>query len=116
MKISHYSTIPPVAMKGEQVKNVAGRVLIGRQDGAENFTMRRFEIGPDGFTPRHSHDWEHEVWILEGEGEVMIQDQWHALKPGTAVFVPAGVEHQFRNGADQNFAFLCLVPSKASEI
>ena len=116
MKVIHYSDIPPIAMNSDQVKHVAGRVLIGREDGASNFCMRRFEIGPDGFTPRHSHDWEHEVWVLEGEGEVMIENQWHALKPGTAVFVPPNVEHQFRNRAAQNFAFLCLVPSRAPEI
>ncbi|MEH0022509.1 MAG: cupin domain-containing protein [Desulfobacter sp.] len=116
MKVVHYSDIPPIAVDNAQVKHVAGRVLIGKEDGAGNFCMRRFDIGPDGFTPRHRHDWEHEVWILSGRGEVFIKDQWHELKEGTAVYVPLDTEHQFRNTSDGNFAFLCLVPSTAPEI
>ncbi|MCG8633022.1 MAG: cupin domain-containing protein [Desulfobacterales bacterium] len=116
MKVIHYSEIPPVAIDNETVKNVAGRVLIGKDDGATNFCMRRFEIGPGGFTPKHSHDWEHEVWVLGGRGEVFIEDQWHALKEGTAVFVPPNVEHQFRNVSGAPFAFLCLVPPQSPEI
>ncbi|WDP92075.1 MAG: cupin domain-containing protein [Desulfobacter sp.] len=116
MKIIHYKDIPPIAMNNDQVKNVAGRVMLGKEDGAENFCMRRFEIGPDGFTPRHSHDWEHEVWVLAGEGEVFIDDTWHSLKPDTAVFVPPNIDHQFRNNSGAPFSFLCLVPSNAPEI
>jgi len=116
MKIIHYTKIPPIAMNNEQVKNVAGRVLIGREEGASNFCMRRFEIGVQGFTPKHSHDWEHEVWVLEGNGEVFMEDTWHALTPGTAVFVHPNTEHQFRNNSPAPFAFLCLVPSQAPEI
>ncbi len=116
MKVIHYSDIPPIAIDNEMVKNVAGRVLIGKEDGANNFCMRRFEIGPEGFTPKHSHDWEHEVWVVEGRGKVFIEDQWHALKGGTAVFIPPNVEHQFRNNSDSPFAFLCLVPPQSPEI
>lgn len=116
MKVIHYSDIPPIAMDNDRVKNVAGQVLIGREDGAKNFCMRRFEIGPEGFTPRHSHDWEHEVWVLQGRGEVFIEDQWQMLEKDTAVFVPPNVEHQFRNTGDTPFSFLCLVPSRAPEL
>lgn len=38
--------------------------------GAENFAMRLFEIQPRGYSPLHQHDWEHEVFILEGKGAV----------------------------------------------
>lgn len=116
MKVIHYSNIPPIAMDNDMVKQVAGRVLIGREDGASNFCMRRFEIGPQGYTPKHSHDWEHEVFVLEGEGQVFINDQWHPLIQGTAVYVPSNVEHQFKNDSTNPFAFLCLVPSQAPEI
>ena len=116
MRIIHYTDIPPIAMNNDQVKNVAGRVLIGKEDGACNFCMRRFEIGSEGFTPEHSHDWEHEVWVLEGQGEVFIDDTWHSLKPDTAVFIPSNAKHQFRNNFGVPFAFLCLVPSQAPEI
>lgn len=116
MKVTNYKQILPVAMDNEVVKNVAGRILIGREDGAENFCMRLFEMGTGGYTPKHSHDWEHEVFVHTGNGEVFIEDQWYPLSPGSAIFVPSNVEHQFRNTGDEMFTFVCLVPSKAPEL
>jgi len=116
MKVTHYKEILPVTMNNEMVKNVAGRVLVGREDGAPNFCMRLFEMGPDGFTPKHSHDWEHEIFVHAGNGEVWMDGKWHALSPGSAVFVPPNVEHQFRNPSANLFTFICLVPSKAPEL
>lgn len=116
MKITNYKEILPVTMNNEMVKNVAGRVLIGREDGAPNFCMRLFEMGPDGFTPKHSHDWEHEIFVHAGNGEVWMDNRWHPLSKGSAVFVPPNVEHQFRNVSDKTFTFICLVPPKAPEL
>ena len=116
MKVVHYSEIPPIAMNNEMVKNVAGRVLLGSQDGAPNFCMRRFEMGPQGYTPKHSHAWEHEVYVVQGKGQVFIDGQWQAVREGTAVLVPPNAEHQFKNDSDGTFAFICLVPSTAPEI
>jgi quercetin dioxygenase-like cupin family protein len=116
MKIINYKEILPVTMDNDLVKNVAGRVLIGRAAGAANFCMRLFEMGPGGYTPKHSHDWEHEIFVHQGNGEVLIEDQWRPLSAGSAVFVPPNVEHQFRNTSDKIFTFICLVPHKAPEL
>ncbi len=43
------------------------RWLITEKDGAEHFAMRLFEMNPGGQSPHHSHEWEHEVFVLEGE-------------------------------------------------
>jgi quercetin dioxygenase-like cupin family protein len=116
MKITHYNEILPVVMNNDQVKDVAGRVLIGQADGADNFCMRFFEMDSGGYTPKHAHDWEHEVFVHQGKGEVFIDDQWHPLSAGSAIFVPPNVPHQFRNSSDQMFTFVCLVPPKAPEL
>ncbi|MCP3942440.1 MAG: cupin domain-containing protein [Desulfobacteraceae bacterium] len=116
MKITNYKEILPVTMDNDLVKNLGGRVLIGKEDGAQNFCMRFFEMGSNGHTPRHTHDWEHEVFIHTGAGEVFIKDQWHPLSKGSAIFIPPNVEHQFRNTTDKTFAFICLVPANAPEL
>ena len=72
--------------------------------------------GPGGNTPRHTHEWEHEVFVHKGRGQVMIDNEWHNLSEGSAVFIPANVEHQFRNTDDELFTFVCLVPSGAPEL
>jgi quercetin dioxygenase-like cupin family protein len=116
MKVTNYNDVLPVVMDNEMVKNVAGRIMIGKEDGAPNFCMRVFEMKTDGYTPKHTHDWEHEVFVHTGQGEVFIKDQWYPLAPGSAIFVPANVEHQFRNTSDELFTFVCLVPSGAPEL
>lgn len=95
---------------GETVRGVSKQVLIGPGDGAPNFVMRRFSVAPGGFTPYHTHPWEHEVYILSGHG---VAKGEHGEKPviaGDFVYVPSGEEHQFRNPSREPLQFLCVVP------
>ena len=64
------------------------RWLITKDIGAPNFAMRLIEMQPGGHSPLHAHDWEHEVFILEGEGTMVGQEGEKKFKPGDAVFVP----------------------------
>jgi len=116
MKVVNYKDVLPIVMDNEMVKNVAGRVMVGKEDGAKNFCMRLFEMGKDGYTPRHTHDWEHEVFVHAGTGEVFITDKWYPVSEGSAIFVPTNIEHQFRNTSDETFTFICMIPSGAPEL
>ena len=101
----------PVQMEG--VKGVRMAVMVGREDGAPNFALRQFVVEPGGHSPRHSHDYEHEVFIVQGSGTVLLGGTEHAIKAGDVVYVPADEEHQFRAGAGNDgpgMTFLCLVP------
>ena len=116
MKLIHYTSVPPTHIDNEQAKGVSGRVLIGRNDGANNFCMRIFEIAPGGHTPRHTHAWEHEIFIHAGTGEVYGNGQWHPLQAGNVIFVPVNEEHQIRNTGQELFIFACLIPSGIPEL
>ena len=48
--------------------------LIARQVSPPNFAMRLFDIAPGENTPYHQHPWEHEVFIVEGSGELRTAD------------------------------------------
>jgi quercetin dioxygenase-like cupin family protein len=76
--------------------------------------MRQFEVAPGGHTPRHSHPYEHEIFVMEGEGQVIEGDQPHALKAGDVVFVQPDEVHQFRNTGRASLKFLCLIPNSAT--
>ena len=116
MRIKHYTDIAPKQYSGDGVKDAAGRVLSGKADGAQNFCMRLFTLSEGGHTPRHSHDWEHEVFVHSGEGAVFKEGQWQPLKTGNAVFVPPNEEHQFKNTGAADFVFVCVIPSHAPEL
>ena len=86
------------------------RWLITKDIGAPNFAMRLFEMQPGGYSPLHTHDWEHEVFILEGDGTVVGKEGEKKFKPGDAVFVPPNEKHQFKNTGKKLAKFICLVP------
>ncbi len=117
MKIADYQSIDSKRMDdGKIVKGVTGRVAIGKDDGAENFCMRIFELDKDGFTPRHTHDWEHEIFVHAGEGEFFSNGEWIPAKAGFTVFIPGGEEHQIRNVGENKFVFVCLIPKGVQEL
>ncbi len=110
MKIVHCEQVDLVPVEMEGAVGARYRCLIGENDGAPSFTMREFEIAPGGCTPKHTHGYEHEVFVLEGSGVVLDVDVERPLRPGTAVFVPASHLHQFRNSGPGPLKFLCLIP------
>lgn len=116
MKILQYTDVTPTPFESNTAKGVAGRVVIGKNDGANNFCMRVFEIAPGGNTPKHAHDWEHEIFVHAGEGEVLSNGRLIPVKPGNVLFIPGNEEHQIRNPGKELFVFVCLVPSKAPEL
>lgn len=116
MKIIHYSEAPSTKMDGETVKGVTGRVTIGKADGAENFCMRVFELEKGGFTPKHEHEWEHEIIVIDGKAEFLKEGVWTPASKGYTVFIPGMEEHQIRNAGDETLVFACLIPKGVQEL
>jgi quercetin dioxygenase-like cupin family protein len=88
--------------------------LIGKDDGAENFAMRLFELEPGGHTPLHCHPHEHEVFVVEGHGMVVCEGESFPIGSEDAILVPGGKEHCFQNTSDAPLRFLCLIPTSAA--
>lgn len=116
MQVKHYEQVAqaPVTMPGSSGCQV--RWLVDEAQGAPNFAMRQFEVAPGGYTPKHSHPYEHEVFVLEGEGTVSEGDVEHPLKAGDVVLVVPDEPHQFRNTGTAPLKFLCLVPNSSAKM
>ena len=110
MLIRRADKIPGKPMEMDGVKGVQMRMMVGRADGAPTFAMRHFTVDPGGYTPRHSHDYEHEVYIVEGAAEVEYDGEKHNVAAGDVLFVKPNVVHQFVNKGAQPLKFLCFVP------
>ncbi len=102
----------PVDMEGSSGCHV--RILVGQEQAAPNFVMRKFTVEPGGHTPKHFHDYEHEVYVTSGSGKILDGDQWKDLNPGDVVFVAPNDVHQFKNEGQQDLEFLCLIPNSAT--
>jgi len=109
MKVVPYKDVEPKEAD-EGASKLKVRWLITKETGAPTFAMRLFEMEPGGHSPFHNHDWEHEVYVLEGEGFVVGGKEEKKIKAGDAVFVPQNEKHQFKNNGKKTLKFLCLVP------
>jgi quercetin dioxygenase-like cupin family protein len=116
MKINPYTQAQATHFASEAAKGIAARVVIGKSVAANNFCMRVFEIAPGGHTPKHSHDWEHEMFIHAGEGEVYGNERWNPIASGTVVFMPGNEEHQLRNTGKELLVVVCVIPGTAPEL
>jgi quercetin dioxygenase-like cupin family protein len=111
MKIEKSSNITKSPVEVEGAKDVGIRWLISREDGAENFAMRMFELEPGGHTPLHTHPQEHEVFILEGQGTFIFEQQQHPFSAEHVIFVPPNKEHRFMNTGESLLRMLCIIPT-----
>jgi len=110
MKQIYYKDVK--AEEAEGCVKAKMRWLLTDKDGAENFAMRLVEIEPGGHTPWHQHDWEHENFILEGEGTLKTREGETKFKPGDVLLVEPMEKHQYRNPGEKMLKLLCLIPYK----
>jgi quercetin dioxygenase-like cupin family protein len=109
MKLFRYTDVE-AKDAGEGTSKLNVRWLISKEIGAKNFAMRFFEMDAGGYSPLHSHNWEHEIFILEGEGVAVSGEKQVRFEAGDAIFVPANEKHQLRNSGKKLCKFLCLIP------
>jgi len=110
-KVINWKHIHPEMINTPTIKGVKKRVVIGEKEGAQNFILRVFTVSVGGHSPKHNHPWEHEVFILRGEGKVLLGDKEIEITQGHAVFVPENLEHQFVNTSEnEEFEFICVIP------
>lgn len=81
-------------------------------DVAPNFVMRRYEIKPNGKIGLHGHPEEHEIYVLEGEGEVFSEKGESALvSRDDVLYIPPNEKHGYNNhDNNESFVFLSIIP------
>ena len=97
-------------------KGAIGRVVIGKADGDTSFCMRVFEIEPGGHSAKHSHEYEHQVFVHSGQGEIWNGEAWKEVAAGSIIYIPGGEEHQLRNNGRELLIFVCCIPERAPEL
>lgn len=111
MTVINYLSVPEQNVE-EGGKNASIRWILTENEGADHFYMRILELAPRGYTPHHSHPWEHEFYVLEGEGKLVGDTDSFPLGVGDAGIIPAGENHHFESTRGRGLKFLCMIPSK----
>ena len=79
-------------------------------EGSNVFAVRHVEIEPGGYSPSHSHPWEHEIFILKGTGSVIGGQEAKQISAGDSISIPNEEKHQIRNTGQQTLKLLCMIP------
>ena len=92
--------------------------LIDTTDGADRFVLSLFEVKPNGSTPSHYHEWEHEIFILQGTMQLILphENRTVNLQAGDVIFIPRNEPHGFMTGADETCQFLVVAPTERPPI
>jgi quercetin dioxygenase-like cupin family protein len=109
---------PAEAVRSQDVSAGTGtqmQVLIGPEDGAPHFVMRRFIMEKGGGIPTHTNKVEHEQYVLRGRAQVGIGANVHEVHGGDVLYIPAGAPHYYKV-IDAPFEFLCIVPNAPDKI
>ena len=106
MKIQNYRQVKAIAA----APGVTMRVVAGPAEKAPTFVMRVFEIQPGSATPHHAHPWEHEMFIIKGQGTLKSGNTEKPLKEGDAVTVLPDEQHGVFNTGKDLLTMICVVP------
>ena len=110
MIITSYAQTKESAVSMQGAKDVTIRIPLGPECGSENIVMRIFKMAPGGYTPLHTHDFEHLVKVESGMGVVVDKNgNEHEIQPGQFVLVPSNESHQFKNPYPEPFEFMCVI-------
>jgi quercetin dioxygenase-like cupin family protein len=86
------------------------RWVIGQPEGAPNFAMRIIEFAPGTAFGPHEHPFEHEIFIVDGEGVAEGPDGTVELRAGVALYIPPGEPHAYRNIGESPLRMVCVIP------
>jgi quercetin dioxygenase-like cupin family protein len=95
-------------------KGATKRVLIGPDEGSNNFRVRYFRIQPGGHSRLEQHPHEHGVYMLHGRALVRHGDETVELGAGDVIFIRGDEWHQLTTVGDEAMGFLCVVTAHAT--
>ena len=92
--------------------------LIDTTDGADRFVLSLFKLEPNGSTPPHYHEWEHEIFILQGTMQLLLphEERTVNLQANDVIFIPRNEPHGFVTGENETCQFLVVAPTERPPI
>ena len=86
------------------------------QEGIGDFAVGSCEVPPYQKGSPHSHPDAAEVWMFyEGVGRATVGDQEIEIGPGSVVYTPPGMTHQFFNNGDTPVKLFWFYSSSGAE-
>jgi quercetin dioxygenase-like cupin family protein len=102
----------------EELIVLSDRVRVLTHGGMTEGRYEVFEVhgAAGGGAPLHSHAWDEEFHVVQGEVDVVFQDRTHRCKAGDSLRVAAGTVHGFKVGTEGAKFLAFTSPQGASEL
>jgi quercetin dioxygenase-like cupin family protein len=111
MKIISQNKTSQIKVDMEGAKNAFKQVPISKEDGSPLFSFRVFTIEPGGYTPKHSHPYEHINYVIKGKGTLFSKEKGEqTIQTGDFALVLPNEVHQYKNvSKTKSFVMICAV-------
>ena len=67
--------------------------LVTLADNPPTCTLSYHVIQPGKTSPHHIHEWEHEVYTIDGSGTLVCDGNEYKVRAGDAIYIPPNVDH-----------------------
>jgi quercetin dioxygenase-like cupin family protein len=115
-ELCHRQGDATVAMYDNEVAKLNIQFTVERLPlAAEVLDPRMVRIPPGKFNEKHKHAHETLIHILEGSGQVLIDDRVLPVSAGDSILVPRWAMHQTQNLGDTEMRFLAVTDFRLSQ-
>ncbi|MGH8678491.1 MAG: cupin domain-containing protein [Burkholderiales bacterium] len=87
----------PVVKRNDKIVNL---VIAGPKQGTRNIKSGITRMRAGSVVPRHSHNCEEQVTVLEGRLRLVLGERVVECGPYDSTYISAGVQHEFSNIGD----------------
>lgn len=105
MDVLNIEEVPAFTTKdGSEIREL----LAYRNSCIRNQSLAEARLPVGAATTPHRHPTAEEIYyVLEGTGQMRVDDQSRAVGPGDAIAIPPGSDHQMTNTGECIMKFLC---------
>ncbi|NHJ05092.1 MAG: cupin domain-containing protein [Candidatus Heimdallarchaeota archaeon] len=111
MLIRSVNSVEKVAVTSYGSTGTTIQWLISKEEGAPRFAMRLFTLEPNANIGIHGHPEEHEIYILNGECDLIAEDGSRTrVNANDVIYMPPEELHGYENVGSEELRFICVIP------
>lgn len=84
---------------------------IDYETGSKSVTLGEIKLSKGCGLPFHTHTVEDCMYIVEGKGEMYIDEEIYPIEAGDQILVPAGTKHKIKNTGKNPLVLVFTYPS-----
>ncbi len=82
---------------------------------AESLSLGLYVLPAGSVDPQQPHDEDEVYYVVSGSARLTTGTEDRDVKPGTSIFVPAGLEHRFHSIEENLIILVVFVPPRGSQ-